>query len=230
MVEDSNRESKATVSAVLLAAGKGERIGGISKALLPLPDGCSLLQSDINRLRNIADEIVAGIAPDLPLPEGLQNYPGFKRTKGGSTRLETLNNALEATTGAIVLVWDVARPWVSLETVHELIGAAVEHGAAMPVLRFRTRESLGIGKNGFLEASFPREGLFLSQTPQAYRKDILRDSLEKARATGNTDFSVHSLVKNAGYPVRLIDGATENVKLTFPEDLDAFLSWNSRQK
>ena len=212
----------------MLAAGKGERLGGIGKALLPHPNGYTLLESDINRLRDVADEIVVGIGPTVCLPPKLRNIPGVTFTKGGDTRLDTLQNALEAVSGEIVLVWDVARPWVRMEMICELLEAAAEHGAAIPVLRFQTRESLGIEKNGFLESKIPREGLFLSQTPQAYRRDILRESLRRARTKEITDISVHSLVKSAGYPVRLVDGAKDNRKLTFPDDLETFLSWDGQ--
>lgn len=211
------------VSAVLLAAGKGERLGGVAKAQLPGPDGRSLLESDVELLRGLTDEIVVGVDPEAPA-EWLAEIPQVTLSKGGRTRLETLRNALEATSGEIVLVWDVARPHVPAAMVRALIDAAATHGAAMPVLRFRTRESLGIEKDGWLLASFPREGLFLSQTPQAYRRNILLDSLEKARSTGSTKISLHSLVDDAGYRVRLIDGSKDNRKVTFPEDLDRYLA------
>ena len=225
MVGVGDRGSGAGVSAILLAAGKGERVGGIGKASLPSVKGRSLLEDDIDRLRNMTDEIIVGFDPAKTLPTALSNDPGIVFTKGGATRLETLGNALGAATGQIVLVWDVARPWVAMETVRELLVAAREYGAAMPVLRFVTRESLGVGKDGFLMGVFPRDGLFLSQTPQAYRSAILKDALEQARSRNSQDISVHSLVREAGYPVRLVEGTHDNVKLTFPDDLQRYLKW-----
>lgn len=209
----------------MLAAGKGERLGGTGKAFLRLADGRTLLESDIERLRGVAEEFIVGVSLEAEIPHSLKGAPDITWTKGGRTRLETLSNALEAATGEILLVWDVARPRVSLTMVRGLLEAAAEHGAAIPVLRFQTRESLGVEQDGWLVESFPRKGMLLSQTPQAYRKNILRDSIARARDEGSERISVHALVRNAGFPVRVVDGSRVNVKLTFPEDLEDFLSW-----
>lgn len=221
-----DRQGRATrVSAIILAAGKGKRLGGIGKAFLKRRDGRTLLESDIEGLRGIANEFIVGIGLGAAIPRNLVGTPGIAWTKGGSTRLETLCNAMEAANGEILLIWDVARPRVPPDMVRELLDAAAEHGAAMPVLRFRTRESLGVEKDGWLLASFPRDGLFLSQTPQAYRTGILRESLEKASAASSETVSVHAMVRNAGFPVRVIEGSPQNVKLTFPDDLEKYLGW-----
>jgi 2-C-methyl-D-erythritol 4-phosphate cytidylyltransferase len=225
MVVTSGGGCPATVSAILLAAGKGERLGGVEKAFLQQSDGQSLLESDIDRLRDIAGQIVVGIAPEVSPPDMLKDRPDITWTVGGSCRLDTLRNALDAVTGEIVLIWDVARPCVPIGMVRDLLASAAEHGAAMPVLRFRTRESLGIEVGGWLATTFPREGLFLSQTPQAYRAEILKDSLAHAEHLNTREISIHAIVKASGYPVRIIEGSKDNRKLTFPEDLQQFLTW-----
>lgn len=225
MVTGAGLDRPASVSAVLLAAGKGKRLGGTRKAFLEVSGGRTLLENDIEGLRGIANEIIVGIAPDAAIPRTLEEAPGITWTRGGDTRLETLHNALEAVTGEIILIWDVARPHVPPEMVRELLTVAAESGAAMPVLRFKTRESLGVEKDGRLLASFPREGLFLSQTPQAYRANILRSSLALARDGDSDQVSVHALVHEAGFPVRVLDGSRGNVKLTFPEDLEQYMDW-----
>lgn len=225
MVASCGKSRPATVSAILLAAGKGERLGGVEKAFLQQSDGQSLLESDIDRLRDIAEQIVVGIAPEVSPPDMLKDRPDITWTVGGSCRLDTLRNALDAVTGEIVLIWDVARPCVPIGMVRDLLASAAEHGAAMPVLHFRTRESLGIEVGGWLATTFPREGLFLSQTPQAYRAEILKDSLAHAEYLNTREISIHAIVKASGYPVRIIEGSKDNRKLTFPEDLQQFLTW-----
>src|SRR5439155_5225592 len=65
--------------------------------------------------------------------------------------------------------------------------------------------------------TLPRETIFLAQTPQAFRRDILRDAVALGEQGGDATDEA-ALVERAGHPVRLVDGEAANIKITTPED------------
>jgi 2-C-methyl-D-erythritol 4-phosphate cytidylyltransferase/2-C-methyl-D-erythritol 2,4-cyclodiphosphate synthase len=131
--------------------------------------------------------------------------------------------AFDAVGGAadVVLVHDAARPFVSEEIITRTIGAAAEYGAAiaaMPVSdtvkRIERREP-----STFIVETIPRESVVLAQTPQAFRRDVLRDAVALGR-TGVDATDEAGLAERAGHVVHVVEGERANVKITTAADLD----------
>jgi 2-C-methyl-D-erythritol 4-phosphate cytidylyltransferase len=74
-------------------------------------------------------------------------------------------------------------------------------------------------REGVVEATLDRAGLWAVQTPQAFRADLLREAHEKARRDGVSGTDDAMLVERLGHPVRVVPGLARNVKITTPEDL-----------
>jgi 2-C-methyl-D-erythritol 4-phosphate cytidylyltransferase len=87
------------------------------------------------------------------------------------------------------------------------------------------RETVKRVKDGVIEATVEREGLWLTQTPQAFARALLWEAHEKARRDGvvGTDDAV--LVERLGMTVAMVHGLGQNLKITTPEDLQTARAW-----
>lgn len=137
---------------------------------------------------------------------------------GGRERQESVWLGIQAvpTTADLVVVHDGVRPFITGALVRNVVGAAERYGAAtcgIPV-----RETVKRQREGFVEATLDRDGLWLVQTPQAFRRALLWEAHEKARRDGflGTDDAV--LVERVGAPVRMVMGLALNLKITTRED------------
>jgi 2-C-methyl-D-erythritol 4-phosphate cytidylyltransferase/2-C-methyl-D-erythritol 2,4-cyclodiphosphate synthase len=113
----------------------------------------------------------------------------------------------------VVVVHDAARPFVSADLITRTIAAAAESGAALAALG--ARDTVKSVANGLVTATLDRQTIFLAQTPQAFRRDVLRDAL--AITSDATDEA--SLAEQAGHPVRIVSGEASNIKITTQDDV-----------
>ncbi len=115
---------------------------------------------------------------------------------------------------------DAARPFCSTALVDRTIQAALEAGAAVPATAAHDtlKRSAGAGDRRFVESTLPRENIYLAQTPQAFRYDVLREAIRLGRSgVDATDEAM--LAELAGFPVRLVEGESQNIKITTDADL-----------
>ena len=205
--------------ALIVAAGRGERLGATrAKALVELA-GRPLVQWSIDTLREVEEirEIV------LALPPGVAAPAGVRAVEGGAVRSDSVRRALAAAPeGEIILVHDAARPLLSAELAREVI-AALERDpgadaaiAAAPVTDTVKR----VDGAGVVSETLPRGELWAVQTPQVFRRAALERALDVppeilAAATDDA-----SLVERAGGRVIVVRASAENLKVTTPLDLE----------
>ncbi|WP_432353430.1 2-C-methyl-D-erythritol 4-phosphate cytidylyltransferase [Sporosarcina sp. A2] len=138
--------------------------------------------------------------------------------EGGSERQHSVKACLAAhQSGGIVLVHDAARPFIAKQVIHELATCALLHGAA--VAGVKAKDTMKYVTDGIIEETADRERLWVIQTPQAFRYEILEEAslrAEKERFLG-TDEAM--LAEHAGYEVRIVESTYDNIKMTTPEDL-----------
>lgn len=144
---------------------------------------------------------------------------------GGATRMETILNALVALQGVLqehdqVLVHDAARPGLTPALIARLIDEVGSHPAggllALPVVDTVKRAATGIEQ--LSQATVPRDGLWLAQTPQMFSCALLRRALsEAADPAAITDDA--SAVEALGLFPRLVEGHPRNLKVTLPRDI-----------
>ncbi|MBI0535007.1 bifunctional 2-C-methyl-D-erythritol 4-phosphate cytidylyltransferase/2-C-methyl-D-erythritol 2,4-cyclodiphosphate synthase [Roseomonas sp. KE2513] len=210
------------VAALLMAAGRGERLGGAEpKQFLPLLGRPVLRHAAEALLRDGLVDAIQPVCADAErvrvnaLLEGLAALPAVA---GGATRQASVRaglEALEARAPTIVLVHDAARPVVPAGTVAALLAALAEAEGAIPAQP--VADTLKLAEGETVLRTMPRDGLFRAQTPQAFRFPLLL-ALHRAAEEGATDDAF--LLEAAGHAVRLVPGSESNVKITLPGDLE----------
>ena len=135
--------------------------------------------------------------------------------KGGETRFGSVKNALEQISGeGLVAIHDGVRPLVSIETLKRTFEEAEKNGNAIPVIRIQEsiRET---GLYGNKEIT--RENLRLVQTPQVFRKELIKKAYNSAPYQNYTDDA--TVLETLGETIHLVEGNPENIKITCPSDL-----------
>jgi 2-C-methyl-D-erythritol 4-phosphate cytidylyltransferase / 2-C-methyl-D-erythritol 2,4-cyclodiphosphate synthase len=117
----------------------------------------------------------------------------------------------------LVVIHDAARPLVSDALIQRAIDAAAEHGAAITALAATDTVKRGDAQR-VIVGTIARSEIFLAQTPQAFRTNVLRDALALADTGDATDEAM--LAERAGHHVRLVDGDPRNLKITTADDLE----------
>ena len=214
------------VTAIIAAGGAGRRLGAdVPKQLLEI-GGRPILQRSIDAFRahpQVSDVIVA-------LPDALAASPpawldSVRIVRGGETRQASVANAFDVVAAGceIVLVHDAARPFVSPDVISRTIDGAHRHGAAIaaiPVHDTVKRAASGDVSAPRIVETLPRDVIFLAQTPQAFRRDVLAKAVVVGRS-GIAATDEAALAERAGYPVHIVAGDVANVKITTAADLES---------
>ena len=205
------------VSGLILAAGNGLRVGEGPKAFLRL-GGKTLLEHVVALLAPYAGELIVGLPPDhLERPEAGQPV---RRVAGGKTRQDTAAILTRLASRPFLVLQDVARPLTPRNHLEAALGLARDHGAVVTVRPARERDGVALRDGDHYGEAVPRDELILTQTPQVYRREILLEALRQAEAQGWQEISPAALGTKAGHRGRLIESATENLKITYPGDLE----------
>lgn len=215
------------VSAIIPAAGKGQRFGSpINKQFVDL-GGRPLLYHTIRafQLSEIVDEIVL-VVPEAWLSEISQIFiEQFQFSKisqivaGGKERFESVARGLGQinSLAEIVLVHDGVRPFVSTEIIFDSVKACKKYGAvavAVPV-----KDTIKEVSDGVVKQTLDRSGLWSIQTPQVFRVDLLRKAYSMLPELTQSITDDAMLVEALSYPVQIIMGDYRNIKITSPDDL-----------
>jgi 2-C-methyl-D-erythritol 4-phosphate cytidylyltransferase/2-C-methyl-D-erythritol 2,4-cyclodiphosphate synthase len=211
------------VSAIIAAGGRGARFGAGRPKQLLLLGGRPILQRSVEAFtRNEAiDEVIVALPPELiayPPPYLVDTPTRLALVEGGERRQDSVARAFARINSHadVVVIHDAARPLVSADLIRRTIDAAVHHGAAIAALPARDTVKRA-DAHQMIAATLPRQEIFLAQTPQAFRTDVLRAALE--RASGGADATDEAmLAEQAGHRVRLVDGDPRNIKITTPDD------------
>jgi len=220
-----------SVVALLLCAGRGERLGlGVDKALAPLA-GRPLFAWSLETLeRSAAVHRVVVVGPVRRLRDALAACGLAARkivgwVEGGRERQESVARGLAALPddATLVVVHDAARALVTTDLVSRVVADALQHGAALAAVPLA--DTLKQGRLGAVERTVPRAGLWCAQTPQAFRRDWLT-AAHAGGIRGATDDA--ALIEALGHPVRLVEGDALNLKITTPRDLELAEAWLTR--
>jgi 2-C-methyl-D-erythritol 4-phosphate cytidylyltransferase len=217
-VNRASRLRSERVSAVILAAGSGDRIGGRPKAFVRL-EGRTLLERAMTLVSPFATEIIVGVRPE-DLVRAHRLVPKTVHVvAGGATRQETLSRLLQCCTKPIVVLHEVARPFVTAELLARLLAEVQRHGAAVLYTEISERDSLGLLEGEHLKAILPRRSVVALQAPHAYQRKILLHADRLALRNGWNEEGTAAIVKRAGYKIRLVPGSPDNLKVTYAGDL-----------
>lgn len=205
--------------ALIVAAGRGERLGMEGpKALVELA-GRPLLEWSVDALREVREieRIVVALPPGAPAPDGTIGVPG------GAVRSESVRLALQAAGAGpdseLVLVHDAARPLLTAELAVRVL-AAVDAGsdaaiAATPVTDTVKR----VDCDGCVRETLDRSELWAVQTPQVFRRSVLRRALDVPTEILAAATDDAWLVERMGGSVAVVEAPRENLKVTTTIDL-----------
>lgn len=214
-------KNKKNVSAIVVAAGRGKRFGSI-KQFAEL-GGKPVYMWSVDALSVLPQvrEVIVAVPQNLLGRMRLKHPSGgaIKYVAGGKERSDSVGKALAAVSrdAEIILVHDAARPLVSKKIILSTIRAAALGGAAIAAVP--ATDTVKISADGKLVSrTVPRSSVFLAQTPQCFRRQIIMKAYEKPD-TSATDDSY--LVENTGVQPVLVAGSYENFKITSPRDLAA---------
>ncbi len=139
--------------------------------------------------------------------------------EGGKSRYDSVQNAfnqLNCRLDDIVVIHDAARPNLIAAELNSFLETARKEGEVIPGIS--VSETVKKCKGGYVVETISREELRLIQTPQAFRYDVLsRSYIVAGKRTDFTDEA--SLVENAGYKVKIVEGNRFNIKITSVEDM-----------
>ena len=214
--------------AVIPAAGVGKRFGAaLPKQYLMLAGSC-IQAHTLNRLSAIPEfsQLVVAISAEDTQAKNLP-YAQPQRLQfvlGGRERMEKelagLNALLAQGAGEMdwVLVHDVARPLVRPADIR-LLMSTLQDDAVGGILASPVRDTMKRGSAHGIVATVDREQLWHALTPQMFRLDALRQALMAAQGSQALVTDEASAMERLGYQPKLVEGARDNIKITFPDDL-----------
>jgi 2-C-methyl-D-erythritol 4-phosphate cytidylyltransferase len=214
-----------TYQVILPAAGQGKRMGaGKNKLLLKLNDIPVLIHTlQVFEQDEACSGVILAIHPqdEVEFQASLTKYQISKVIRlvpGGKERQDSIFNALKSVENdGIILVHDAARPFIQEQHIHRLTEMAAETGAA--ILGVPAKDTIKKVQNGVVVETVERSSLWAVQTPQAFRISLLLDAYHKAEKDHFLGTDDASLVERLQYPIAMVEGDYDNIKLTTPEDL-----------
>lgn len=209
--------------ALIVAGGSGKRMDNlVPKQFIEIKGRPILMHTiDVFKRYDIQTEII------LVLPynyitnwEKLCEKHHFEtKTKiafGGETRFHSVKNGLNLISEkGIVFIHDGVRPLVSIQTIENCYKMAKEKGNALPVIP--VSESVRIVKNNHNQP-VDRNGIMLVQTPQTFQTELIKAAYSKTSSAEFTDDA--TVLEHSGESINLVPGNRENIKITYPEDLN----------
>ncbi len=214
------------VLAIIPSAGMGRRMGFKKKTYLPLLDKPIIVHTlsvfeDSQRIEGIFVVVSPGdegyFRAEIVERYGLRKVSGI--ISGGEERQDSVAMALDAATGRwdVIVVHDGARPLLTPDLLDRTVSAC--HTADAVVSAVPVRDTVKRVENGLVLETVPREGLWLVQTPQAFRWDVIKGAYRKAVEDGFRGTDCSGLVERMGVKVAVVMGSYENIKITTPEDI-----------
>lgn len=211
------------VCAVIVAAGSGTRMGGVSKPEIKL-DGITLFERVLSAFcASDVHEIVVVAGENRPRLEAIAapyTQKPIRFTNGGKTRSESVFNGVSAASKHCTLICahDCARPFVTPSIIREVIDGAAETGASTACAKV-TDTIKYVDEEHHSVYTPNRDCLLAIQTPQVFRKDRYEVAYALACKRGNAFTDETSMLEAAGARVAYVPTDPRNIKLTTKEDI-----------
>lgn len=215
------------IAVVIPAAGFGKRMGSdIAKQFISVR-GKTILAHTVQKIQAWAEQYQHKVVIMVALSEGVSlplDVSGVQTCTGGKERADSVANALTALATIDDFDWamvhDAARPMVEIADIEKLyqrlqsddVGGILAEKVTATVKRVN-------GDDNCITATIPRDDLWLAQTPQLFRFQLLQTALAGTRRHLTDEASA---VEALGLTPRVIEGSRDNIKITTAADLDYF--------
>lgn len=202
-------------TAIITAGGTSSRFGTGNK-LLEKIYGKEVIKYTIEAFEKAdVDEIIISANKSI-IPE-LSSMFNHKITEGGSTRQASVYNGLKAAGQCdFVLIHDGARPVITPEIINRTVDLVKEKNAVSVMTK--TIDTIKEVQDGKIIKTIDRSKLYNTQTPQAFRYDLIMSAHEKLQGQNFTDDA--GMLEALGYDVYIVDGSYKNIKITTQSDIE----------
>jgi 2-C-methyl-D-erythritol 4-phosphate cytidylyltransferase len=213
--------SNLKLGAIIAAAGDSQRMGGRDKIFASLGAKPLLAWSvDICQECDLIQQVVITLSnSNLKLGQELKEERAWSKVTlcpGGLRRQDSVKEGLRRLRDyGWVMIHDGARPFLTLDLIQKGLQAAKETGAAVAAVPVKDTIKLA-NDNGLVRETLQRNRLWVTQTPQIFRLDVITEAYEKLTMEITDDATA---VEHRGHRVKLYMGAYNNIKITTPEDL-----------
>ncbi len=217
-----------SVSAIIVAGGKGIRMGAVTRKQYMLLAGkpivCHTLE--VFDACPCIDEIYLVVPPDdLDICSerwlsSLSLHIRIHLVAGGFERQNSVYRGIQAVSSErceIVVIHDAVRPFVSSRIIEACVGEARVSGAC--IVGMPAMETAKLVNSDQIERTLDRNTIWMAQTPQAFNLNLIRTAHENAQLERFVGTDDAMLVERLGHKVRIIPGSRLNMKITTPEDL-----------
>lgn len=206
-------------SLIITAGGTSSRYGNTNKLLEKINDK-TVIEETVTKFIDfdeIDEIIISANVSIIPILQEMFNNPKIKIIEGGNTRQKSVYNALQVVKNEYVLIHDGARPLIRKDTIAYVLEAVVDKNA-VTVMTKTTDTIKEVDTDGRIIRTIDRSKLYNTQTPQAFRTDIIKQAHEKLKDGNFTDDC--SMLEELNIPVYIVNGSYTNIKITIKSDLD----------
>lgn len=207
-------DERQSVEALVLAAGRGERLGLGPKALLVL-GGRTLLERAIEVVQSVAGRVLVGVPEDCVEQVRASVAESVVVLAGGPTRMETFHRLFQASTAPLLVQHDVVHPFATPDLARRVVAAAEKAGAAMAAAR--VAEHVFRGEGRVAERIVAGEALWLARKPLAFRRSALARVLDGSLMMPG-DAGTVELLLAAGQTVETVAVEPWDIKITTRAD------------
>lgn len=211
------------VSAIIPAAGSGERFG--EEKQFKLFSGRPLIFHTLKLFlqSDYIDEIIVAVPSanvDSTHRDVLSMSAGkpVKVVAGGTRRQDSVKNGIDVSDShsTLVCIHDAARPFVTEDLIQRSISACEFADGA--VVGIPSKDTVKFTENGFIKETLDREKIWLAQTPQCFHKNKLLQALYNAEKENLIGTDESALMEAMGFSIKLVDGDSNNFKITTKDD------------
>ena len=202
--------------ALLVAAGRGERLGSDGPKAFVGVGGRPMVEWSIEALRAVPQitEVVIALPPGITAPHGTVGVTG------GAERSHSVRAALHAAPPCdVVVVHDAARPLVSPQLIRDCLDELGEHDCDAAIAAAPVADTIKEAHGGEVTRTLDRRDLWAVQTPQVFHRDALVRALDAGDDVLAAATDDASLIEAFGGTVRVVPSAAPNLKVTTREDL-----------
>lgn len=206
------------INAIIPAGGTSSRFGNKNK-LLEKINGKEVIKYTVQAFENSnVDEIIicANVSIIEELQEILKDCRKVKIIEGGETRQASVFNGLKASECNYVLIHDAARPMITTDLVNQTIEMVKDKNAL--TVATKTIDTIKEVEDGKITRTIDRAKLYNTQTPQAFKYELIRDAHTKLYGKNFTDDA--GMLEELGETVYILNGSYKNIKITTQNDID----------
>lgn len=206
-------------SLIITAGGTSSRYGAQNKLLEKLDDK-TVIEHTLSSFLEFSEINEIIIPANSTISDELKHLftnPAIKIIQGGDSRQKSVYNALKYVTNEFVIIHDGARPLIKPGVISQVMDSVI-HNRAVSVMTKTTDTIKEVDENGRIIKTIDRSKLYNTQTPQAFKTELIKNAHEKLQNKHFTDDA--SMLEYLDIPVYVVIGSYTNIKITTKSDLD----------